>query len=156
MSRGYILVVDDDALLAELAMAVLQQDGYETRVAVNGGEALQLIEKRIPDLIILDANMPVLDGFGVLAALKADSVLKRIPVVMLTALRSEADVAKARHFKVDGYVAKPFEPDHLRQRVAVAIQHRKRERGVGGDAAQSPRPSVPPSNDANTESEFLD
>ena len=102
MSRGYILVVDDDVLLAELAVAVLQPDGDETRVAHDGREALRVIEKRVPDLVLLDANMPVLDGFGVLVPLKADPILRRIPVIMLTALRSEADFARAREFKVEG------------------------------------------------------
>ena len=100
MSRGYILVVDDDVLLAELAVAVLQPDGDETRVAHDGREALRVIEKRVPDLVLLDANMPVLDGFGVLVALKADPILRRIPVIMLTALRSEADFARRENLKL--------------------------------------------------------
>ena len=153
MNRGYVLVVDDDALLVELAVAVLQQEGYETMVAHNGKEALKLIDNRIPHLILLDANMPLLNGFEVLAALKANSVLKRIPVVMLTSRRSESDIVKARQFRVDGYIAKPFEPSHLLQRVATVIQV-QRETGQTCEAQMAAK--MTSSVGARTETEFLD
>ena len=84
MSRGYILVVDDDVLLAELAVAVLQPDGDETRVAHDGREALRVIEKRVPDLVLLDANMPVLDGYATAAAIRLREDGRRVPIVALT------------------------------------------------------------------------
>ena len=122
MSRGYILVTDDDNLFAELVVNILSREGYEVATAANGALCLALIERRIPDVILLDANMPVRDGFETLKALKADPVLKNIPVVMMTAQRGAADVIKAKHLGVHGYLAKPFEPDHLTRQIAKAMK----------------------------------
>lgn len=152
MSRGYVLVVDDDPLLAEAAMAVLRRQDYETCAVENGRRALRAIGERVPDVILLDAMMPGLDGFEVLKTLKANPVLMQIPVLMMTARRAQNDVMRAKQLGAHGYIAKPFEPDDLLQRVSAAFQRqRQRQSSVAPTAPRSIGAVESPSD-----TEFLD
>ncbi len=155
MSRGYVLVVDDDPLLAELAVAILEHHDYEAAVAEEGERALALIHKRIPDVILLDAGMPVLDGFEVLQSLNTHPALRRIPVIMVTARRAPKDVEKARQLGVFGYIAKPFAADHLLQRIAAAFQSPGRLRGPASPVSMTP-PTAPKAGASLPDIEFLD
>jgi CheY-like chemotaxis protein len=83
-TRGSVLVVDDDAASRALVRRQLAGGGWEIREAANGEEALAAVTQWLPDIIVLDLVMPVLDGFGVLAALHADERWRSIPVIVLT------------------------------------------------------------------------
>ncbi|MBX7219006.1 MAG: protein kinase [Blastocatellia bacterium] len=106
--KGKILVVDDNATNLELLSSILVGRGYGVKAAVSGKRALALISGFQPDLIMLDINMPEMDGYECCAQLKANPETSRIPVIFLSALDQPMDKVKA--FKVGGvdYITKPF------------------------------------------------
>ena len=112
-----ILIADDDPLLRALLQHKLAAEDHQVLVAEHGGEVAALVVDHAPDLIVLDAMMPVMDGFEVLRRLKADERTHHIPVVMLTALKREQDVVGALQLGAADYLAKPFIPDELVQRI---------------------------------------
>jgi CheY-like chemotaxis protein len=113
-----ILVVDDDASLRDLLRLHLSAAGYEVQTAADGIAAGYLVLKAPPDLIITDVNMPHMDGFEFVAALKADKSLPPIPVIFLTSLE-EGD-QRGRELGAVGYVTKPVRADRL---LALVAQH---------------------------------
>jgi CheY-like chemotaxis protein len=113
-----ILVVDDDASLRDLLRLHLSAAGYEVEVAADGIAAGYRVLKSPPDLIITDVNMPNMDGFEFVAALKADTSLPPIPVIFLTSLE-EGD-QRGRELGAVGYVTKPIRADRL---LALVAQH---------------------------------
>jgi len=118
---GRILIADDDPLLARLVEHRFAARGYEVTVAEDGERALELIAEKKPDLVILDAMMPVMDGFEVLRRLKGDPQTRSMPVVMLTARDQEADIVAALSAGATDYVVKPFLPEELVLRVSKAL-----------------------------------
>jgi DNA-binding response OmpR family regulator len=105
-----ILVVDDDPSIRQLLTDVLEMEGYEVSIAVDGLAAVRMVEAASPDFVILDVMMPGLDGFGVLGTIRAQPG-EPVPVLMLTAA-AEADAsARAWVSGVDYYLAKPFTAD---------------------------------------------
>lgn len=128
MSARRILIADDDPLLRALLMHRLSADGYQVTTAENGSEALAAIAEQQPDLVVLDALMPVMDGFEVLRRLKAGG-LSDAPVIMLTALKREQDIVGALQLGAADYLVKPFIPDELGQRVRRLLQSREPTQG---------------------------
>jgi two-component system alkaline phosphatase synthesis response regulator PhoP/two-component system response regulator VicR len=108
-----ILVVDDQKHIVRLVQITLEKAGYEVIPAYDGVEALELVEKETPDLIVLDVMMPRMDGFEVLQRLQADPRFQRIPVVMLTAKAQDADIWRGWASGVSSYLVKPFNPREL-------------------------------------------
>ena len=108
-----VLVVDDDPLLVKLVQTALAAEGLEVIAASNGAEALLAVDSQHPDLIVLDVAMPVLDGFETLRALRAKPETASLPVIMLTARRSDTDVVKGWSSGADLYITKPFEVREL-------------------------------------------
>jgi two-component system alkaline phosphatase synthesis response regulator PhoP len=108
-----VLVVDDDPLLVKLVQTALAAEGLEVIAASNGAEALLAVDSQHPDLIVLDVAMPVLDGFETLRALRAKPETASLPVIMLTARQSDADVVKGWSTGADLYITKPFEVQEL-------------------------------------------
>lgn len=127
-----ILVVDDDALIAVMVSESLKLHGFEVALAENGLEAMAAVRQRRPALILLDAEMPLLDGFTVLRTLKADAALNHVPVIMLTARRNARDVVLARSLGACDYLAKPFDILNLVQRVKSWVGRRP---GAGSSPA---------------------
>jgi two-component system, sensor histidine kinase and response regulator len=123
-----ILVADDTVENLRLLSSMLGQCGYEVRPVTNGRQALQAAEREPPDLILLDINMPELDGFEVCARLKAQTALRDVPVIFLTALADLAD--KVRAFDVGGidYITKPFQVEEVRARVKTHLELRRASR----------------------------
>jgi len=116
MTAHRILIADDDPLLRSLLVHRLSADGYEVSVAEDGSQALVAITDLKPDLIVLDALMPVMDGFEVLRRLKSSQATVA-PIIMLTALKREQDIVGALQLGAADYLVKPFIPDELSQRV---------------------------------------
>lgn len=112
-----ILVVEDDRALAELISMRLGVWGFDVRVAENGKVALDRVLDFRPEAMILDLNMPVLDGFGVLQELGAAQMAK-LPTLVLTARHRADDVRRAVSLGARDYLTKPFEQDRLMARVA--------------------------------------
>ncbi|BCJ49555.1 response regulator [Actinoplanes sp. NBRC 14428] len=105
-----ILVVDDDPGIRSLLTDVLEMDGYDVSVAVDGLAAVRAVDSVAPDFVILDVMMPGLDGFGVLAAIRALPG-EPVPVLMLTAAAEPDTNSRAWADGVDYYLAKPFTAD---------------------------------------------
>ena len=104
-----ILVVEDDEDIRNLVLFNLEMTGeYEVLSTDNGEEALELAQKHIPSLVILDVMLPGIDGFEVCRVLKSNSTTRKIPVVMLTARSDDNDVVKGFELGVEDYLRKPF------------------------------------------------
>ena len=120
-----ILTVDDEEAIRALVRENLEIAGYEVIEAAEGREALQKVADERPDLIILDVKMPVADGWEVLRTLRADPETENLPVLMLTVLADDANVATGWGIGADFYLTKPFKPQELVQVVGrlLADQH---------------------------------
>ncbi len=103
-----ILVVDDDKDILLLAKIMLEAKGYRITIADSGEEALENIAGDKPDLVLLDAVMPGLNGLDVCRTLKRSEDTRDIPVIIFTALNQEVDLMLAEGDKADGYLRKPF------------------------------------------------
>jgi two-component system chemotaxis sensor kinase CheA len=101
-----ILVVDDSITSRSLERSILEAQGYRVRVAVDGLQALELLRAEKADLIITDIQMPRLDGFGLVEALKADPGLKGIPVIIVSSLEQPEDQERGLVLGADAYVVK--------------------------------------------------
>jgi DNA-binding response OmpR family regulator len=113
-----VLVADDDPLLRSILEHKLTLAGYQVSAVEDGHQALEAVRMLRPAAIVLDAMMPVVDGFEALRRLKADEALKDIPVVMLTALKREEDIVGALRLGAADYLPKPFNPDELVARLS--------------------------------------
>jgi len=106
-----ILVADDDLTVRTVVRSALRKVGIECRLASSGPEALEEIRMHRPPAAVLDVNMPVMDGFEVLAAIRAEKIPVR--VIMLTARRQDDDVLRGFSLGADDYMVKPFSPMEL-------------------------------------------
>jgi len=113
-----ILVVDDEPHLLELITTRLSIAGYDTSAARDGREALARLADFQPEAMVLDINMPFIDGFEVLARMRAQGLGDRTPTMVLTARNNAADVAAAIELGAKDYLSKPFRDDQLLARVA--------------------------------------
>lgn len=114
-----ILVVDDDESLRELLRMHLAAAGYEVSTAPDGISAGYLVLKNPPDLILSDVNMPHMDGFEFIAALKSDKTLPSIPVIFLTSVE-DGDL-RGKELGAVGYLTKPVRADRLLEMVAKHV-----------------------------------
>jgi DNA-binding response OmpR family regulator len=116
-----VLLADDDAALRRLVSATLGSNDFELFHATDGEEALRVAGEAHPALVLLDVNMPRMDGFDVCRHLKADPTTTDIKVVMLTARGGDADRQRAREAGADDYFVKPFSPVQLLNRVYALL-----------------------------------
>jgi DNA-binding response OmpR family regulator len=116
--------MEDDASTRMLVASVLKKDGHDVLTAENGEQGLQLVAPRRPDLIISDVQMPVMNGFQMLAALRADSANAAVPVILLTSLQERAHMRIGMTTGADDYITKPFRPGELREAVAAQLNKR--------------------------------
>lgn len=112
-----IVLVEDEAQIARIVQIKLTNKGHEVLPAADGGAGLTLIRQEQPDLILLDVMMPVMDGYSVLGALRADPELAKIPVIMLSAKGQERDILQGLQGGAVDYVVKPFSPSELLARI---------------------------------------
>ena len=124
-NKPLITIADDDELLQQLVSYKLQQRGYATCCVGNGEELLAAVEQTLPEVIVLDAMMPIMDGFEALRQLRASPWTAQIPVIMLTARRGEADIVRALELGASDYVSKPFLPEELVLRTRQLILRAK-------------------------------
>ena len=108
-----ILVVDDNEFNVHLMEILLLKENYQVIKAKSGAEALKKVESETPDLILLDIMMPEMNGYEVMAKLKADDRYKEIPIVLLTAVSNPDDIVKGFKLGADDYVTKPFSKEEL-------------------------------------------
>ena len=122
--RPLILVVDDQRANRELLEAQLDELGYEVRQAVDGIEALEAVAEREPDLVLLDIDMPRLDGIAVCEQLKAHPIHRLIPIVILTASSDRDTKLRGLAAGADDYLSKPFDSKELLIRTKVLLRQR--------------------------------
>lgn len=122
MSAPRVLLADDSPTVRALARVELEEAGYEVFEAGNGAEALEAARTQHPDVVLLDIEMPVMDGYETVQALKADPTTAGIPVVFLTGRSGAGDVVRALKLGGHDYLRKPPEPAELLARVNAALR----------------------------------
>ena len=127
-----ILIADDDAQIVRLVRSYLEQAGYGVLTAADGDQALHIIRRDRPDLVVLDVMMPGRDGFELTRLLRADESLASIPILMLTARVEDADKLSGLNNGADDYLTKPFNPLEVVARVRALL------RRAGGTLQPSP------------------
>ena len=123
----HILVVDDDALLRRSLSLQLEQAGYRASTAASAEDALALIQRDRPDLILLDVGLPGMDGLEALRQIQQED---DIPVIFVTARRRELDTILGLELGADGYITKPFNPDVLLAHVKSVLRRTARQTPV--------------------------
>ncbi len=131
-----VLIVDDEPDIVMLLRLALQAAGYTTVEAFDGAEALEVIEARHPDLVLLDVMMPVMDGWTTLELLGERA--EHPKVIVVTAKTTTRDADRARKLGADDFVTKPFEPDELLQRMRAVMG------GENRPAVEAPPPLSSP------------
>jgi DNA-binding response OmpR family regulator len=117
-----ILVAEDEKQIADMISFKLTNGGHKVIRAQDGDQAIAMAAKELPDLILLDAMMPGLNGFEVLRRLKGDPALRSVPVIMVTAKGHERDVLSGLRGGAADYVVKPFSLKELAARVELALR----------------------------------
>jgi two-component system alkaline phosphatase synthesis response regulator PhoP len=119
MARSKILLVDDEPKVCELIKAYLVKDGYDVVIATDGKSAIDQAQHHKPDIILLDLNLPELDGLEVCRTIRKQS---NVPIIMLTARDDEVDKIVGLEMGADDYVTKPFSPRELAARVSAVLR----------------------------------
>ena len=122
MAKMSILVVDDELGIIKFLRARLEVSGYKVLTSMDGSEALQTFERELPDFVILDINMPKMDGFEVCRRLREWS---QVPIIMLSARGNENDKVKCLNLGADDYMTKPFGASELLARVNSVMRRSK-------------------------------
>lgn len=128
MSPKNILIVEDEPSIAEVVGLYLNRAGFQVQFAKDGRQAMSLLEKRIPDLVVMDIMLPEMDGISLTRWLRDHS---NVPIIIVTARREEVDRIAGLEMGADDYVVKPFSPQELVSRVRAVL------RRVGRDQAEA-------------------
>ncbi len=112
-----ILIADDDEHQRVIIGATIRSAEFQVFFASNGSIALEMAKKEIPDVIVLDVNMPGLDGFQVTSLLRAEDTTKAIPIILLTSLGRDEDIRKGMEAGASDYFIKPYHPVELLDRI---------------------------------------
>lgn len=125
MRYGKILIIDDEQHIIELLRYNLETNGYEVIEAKDGLEGIEKAKKELPDLILLDLMLPVIDGIEVCRKLRVSDETKSIPIIMLTAKSDEMDKIIGLEIGADDYVTKPFSVRELIARIKAVMRRNK-------------------------------
>lgn len=120
MTKSILLVDDEPNILLSLEF-LMRKAGYEVRTAHDGEAALQAVEQTLPDLILLDVNMPKRDGFDVCQVIRANPLWKGVRIIMLTAKGRDVEREKGLSLGADGYITKPFATQDVVDRVSTLL-----------------------------------
>jgi len=119
-----ILVIEDDPAVVEMLTLMIQNEGHDVEVVVDGAHAIERLDRPPPDLVLLDLMMPSVGGFDVLSELRARQGWSTIPVVIVTARTGDEDVWRGWTSGADYYLVKPFEVEQLRSVVMRLLAER--------------------------------
>lgn len=119
MSEKSILIVEDEPSIAEVVGLYLSRAGFQVQTAKDGKQAMSVLEKRIPDLVVMDIMLPEIDGLSLTRWLRDHS---NVPIIMVTARREEIDRIAGLEMGADDYVVKPFSPQELVSRVRAVLR----------------------------------
>jgi DNA-binding response OmpR family regulator len=135
MSEKSILIVEDEPSIAEVVGLYLSRAGFQVQTAKDGRQAMSMLEKRIPDLVVMDIMLPEMDGLSLTRWLRDHS---NVPIIMVTARREEIDRIAGLEMGADDYVVKPFSPQELVSRVRAVLRRVGRDQpGAESDQALS-------------------
>ena len=148
MARN-ILVVEDDNNISNLIKMYLDKEGFDVRIAADGGKAVEEFKEKEPDLVLLDVMLPVLDGWGVCAKIRATS---KCPIIMLTAKGEVNDRIHGLEMGADDYVVKPFEMKELLARINAVL----RRSDIPEDTHKPPRRSTSSSSTSTPDELIVD
>lgn len=129
MARARVLIVEDEADIANLIQFHIAREGYTAQIAASGRLALEAVEQNKPDLIILDIMLPDLDGLEVCRKIKRSPDTATIPILMVSARGEESDIVVGLELGAEDYVTKPFSPRVLMARVKAVMRRREGESG---------------------------
>lgn len=134
MARERVLVVEDEAEIADLAAYQLTREGYQVETARNGSAALNALRRNPPDLVVLDRMLPGVSGDDVLRAIRADPATRSLPVLVLSAKREDEERVAGLELGADDYMTKPFSLRELALRVGAILRrsHGELEHAEGG------------------------
>lgn len=124
MARN-ILVVEDDRNISDLIRMYLEKEGFDVRIAYDGGKAVEEFDREAPDMVLLDIMLPVMDGWSVLKKIRESS---KVPVIMLTAKGETSDKVSGLEMGADDYIVKPFEMKEVLARIHAVLR-----RTAGGE-----------------------
>lgn len=124
--KARIVVVEDDPDVSTMLNIYLSTQGYEVEVAARGDDAVEKIQKLLPDLILLDIMLPGLDGYDVCRELRKTTRTSHIPIIFLTQRSERSDKIAGLELGADDYITKPFDIEELRLRVQVALRTQQR------------------------------
>jgi chemosensory pili system protein ChpA (sensor histidine kinase/response regulator) len=119
--RPRVLVVDDSLTVRKITTRLLQREGYKVATAKDGADALEQLRADVPDAILLDIEMPRMDGFEFTRTIKRDPRTAEIPIVMITSRSAEKHRSRARELGVDRYLGKPFQEEELLQHLSELL-----------------------------------
>jgi len=132
MSKTQIMIIEDEPSIAEVVSLYMRRAGFQVQLAEDGKTALDLLNRQLPDLVILDLMLPKVDGLTITRWLRDRS---DVPIIMLTARREESDRIAGLEMGADDYVVKPFSPQELVSRVRAVL---RRTHGSGQNESESP------------------
>jgi CheY-like chemotaxis protein len=130
MSKGHILVVEDNLDNYELVRTILELAGYDTFLAVNGRDGVDAARKQKPDLILMDMSMPEMDGWDATALIRDDPETTHIPMIALTVHTLPVERKRAIDAGVNAYLAKPYDASQLIQLVGNVLEKSKLNKGA--------------------------
>jgi two-component system chemotaxis response regulator CheY len=108
-----ILTVDDSRTMRDMLRMALAEAGFNVLQAVDGVDGLEVLQRSSPDVIVTDINMPKMDGFGLIEAVRQDSRYRKVPILVLTTESDSAKKLRAKEAGATGWIVKPFEPTKL-------------------------------------------
>jgi chemosensory pili system protein ChpA (sensor histidine kinase/response regulator) len=124
------LVVDDSITVRRVTQRLLERNGMRVLTARDGMDAISVLQENTPDIILLDIEMPRMDGYEVAAQVRADPRLKDIPIIMITSRVGEKHRARAIELGVDDYLGKPYQESQLLDAIAPLVAHRVEAQGL--------------------------
>ncbi len=127
MRRAKILIVDDDPDILDILKLTLDGENYDVIQAANGEDALKLVQAKSPNLLILDYNMPRMNGKEICQKVKKDLLLQHLPIIMLTGKGEVVDKVQGIDAGADDYIVKPFEPKELLARIRMILRRTERD-----------------------------
>jgi two-component system phosphate regulon response regulator PhoB len=123
--RAVVLLVDDEDQLRRVMKDLLEREGYRVAEARDGAEALDEVDRFAPDVIVLDLNLPGMDGYTVLSQLRSRPATKKVPVIVLTAKGDEDNEVRVFELGADDFLTKPFRARALSARLEAVLGRRK-------------------------------
>lgn len=143
MTKSYrVLVADDDVDHVTIVRTILEQNGYEAIVALDGEETLAIVENQLPDLVLLDIMMPKVDGLEVVRRLKENPKTRDLPVIMFSAKSGTREIMESFNYGASNYLIKPIDSDRLLEKIQATLRKEQfrenlEKRFKGGAAAEA-------------------